>query len=202
MQNPRKYGKPPYAVALLHGGPGAAGEMASLARHLQSEWGVLEPLQTALSVEGQVDELEALIAASTDAPLIIVGYSWGAWLGLMLAAKRPELVKKLILVASGAFEDRYVQQLNDTRMSRLTAEEKQELDAIRRILEDPRVTDKDTVFRRWGEKFSKTDSFDPIDDDGHAGDTLRVSCDIFNAVWPQAAAMRTSGELLRRQRKA
>jgi pimeloyl-ACP methyl ester carboxylesterase len=149
-----------------------------------------------MSVEGQIEELEELITASTEAPIIAVGYSWGAWLGLMLAAKRPELVKKLILVGSGAFDDRYVQQLGDTRISRLTVEERQELKAITRMLEDPQVADKDNVFRRFGEIFSRTDSFDPIYDDGYADDIVSVSSDIFNSVWPQAAAMRTSGELL------
>lgn len=174
--------------------------MASPARYLQSDLNVLEPLQTALSVEGQVEELEELITASTDAPIVIAGYSWGAWLGLMLTAKRPELVEKLILIGSPAFEDRYVQQLSDTRMSRLTAGEKQELQTLKRKLQDPQASDRDMVFRRLGELFSKTDSFDPCYDDVPAG-TVSLSSDIYNAVWPQAAAMRTSGELLSLIRK-
>jgi pimeloyl-ACP methyl ester carboxylesterase len=56
------------------------------------------------------------------------------------------------------------------------------------------------VFRRLGELFSKTDSFDPCYDDVPAG-TVSLSTDIYNAVWPQAAAMRTSGELLSLIRK-
>ena len=47
MQNPRIYGDPPYQVALLHGGPGAGGEMAPVARELAGDRGVLEPIQTA-----------------------------------------------------------------------------------------------------------------------------------------------------------
>jgi len=34
MENPRKYGNRPYEVALVHGGPGAAGEMAPVAKEL------------------------------------------------------------------------------------------------------------------------------------------------------------------------
>jgi hypothetical protein len=32
MNNPRKYGSKPYKVAVIHGGPGAPGEMAPLGR--------------------------------------------------------------------------------------------------------------------------------------------------------------------------
>ena len=32
MKNLRKYGKPPFNVAVIHGGPGVPGEMAPVAR--------------------------------------------------------------------------------------------------------------------------------------------------------------------------
>ena len=51
MKNPRKYGSAPFNVAVVHGGPGAPGEMAPVARELSSFRGVLEPLQTATTVE-------------------------------------------------------------------------------------------------------------------------------------------------------
>ncbi len=57
MKNLRKYGKAPFAIVVVHGGPGARGEMAPVARELSTHGGVLEPLQTATSVEGQVEEL-------------------------------------------------------------------------------------------------------------------------------------------------
>lgn len=61
MGNPRKYGDPPFALAIVHGGPGAPGEISTVARELYSFVGVLEPLLTALSVDGQVDELRAVL---------------------------------------------------------------------------------------------------------------------------------------------
>ncbi len=54
MKNLRKYGKAPFKVAVIHGGPGAPGEMAPVARELSSVSGVLEPLQTATTIEGQI----------------------------------------------------------------------------------------------------------------------------------------------------
>jgi translation elongation factor EF-4 len=59
MINIRKYGSAPYRVAVVHGGPGAPGSVAAVARELAKGCGILEPLQTATTVAGQVDELRA-----------------------------------------------------------------------------------------------------------------------------------------------
>ena len=80
MKNPRKYGESPFNIALIHGGPGAAGEMAPVARELASCWGVLEPLQTASYLKGQIGELENILKNNGDLPVILIGFSWGAWL--------------------------------------------------------------------------------------------------------------------------
>lgn len=61
MKNLRKYGNKPFSIAVIHGGPGAPGEMAPVARELSSARGVLEPLQTATTLEGQVKELKAVL---------------------------------------------------------------------------------------------------------------------------------------------
>lgn len=52
MENLRIYGQSPFTLAVIHGGPGAGGEMAPVARELASARGVLEPIQTATSLEG------------------------------------------------------------------------------------------------------------------------------------------------------
>ncbi len=43
--NYRLYGRPPYATILVHGGPGAAGEMDPVAEELPPHFGVIEALQ-------------------------------------------------------------------------------------------------------------------------------------------------------------
>lgn len=43
MKNLRKYANEPFKIAVIHGGPGAPGEMAPVARELSSVRGVLEP---------------------------------------------------------------------------------------------------------------------------------------------------------------
>ncbi|MDD5311041.1 MAG: alpha/beta hydrolase [Candidatus Omnitrophica bacterium] len=122
MDNLRKYGDPPFRIAVIHGGPGGAGEVAPVARELSSKYGVLEPLQTAMSVDGQVEELKSLLENNASLPVILIGYSWGAWLSLILAAKHPALVKKLILVGSGPFEEKYAAQISKARLDRMDKE--------------------------------------------------------------------------------
>ena len=76
--NVRKYGDSPFSVAVVHGGPGASGEMAPVASELSSICGVLEPLQTATSVEGQIQELQKVLQGHADIPVTLIGHSWGA----------------------------------------------------------------------------------------------------------------------------
>jgi pimeloyl-ACP methyl ester carboxylesterase len=78
----RKHGADPFAVVAVHGGPGAAGEMEPLARRLGGTRGVLEPMQTAMTVSRQVDELRSSVESEASRPVVLIGHSWGAWLEL------------------------------------------------------------------------------------------------------------------------
>lgn len=120
MENLRKYGSRRLSVAVIHGGPGAPGEMAPVARELSQLWGVLEPLQTEASLEGQVGELKGVIERYADLPVTLVGFSWGAMLSFICGALHPSLVKKLILVGSPPFEEKYATRILETRLGRLT----------------------------------------------------------------------------------
>ena len=97
--NPRIYGQAPFDVVVVHGGPGLGGEMAPVARELASDRGVLEPIQTAASLKGQIEELRTILAKDGDPPVTLIGYSWGAWLSYIIAAEYPALAKKLILIS-------------------------------------------------------------------------------------------------------
>src|SRR5689334_10271462 len=101
----RKYGSAPFRIVVVHGGPGAPGSVAPIARELGQTRGVLEPLQTATTVDGQIEELRLVVQQNATAPVMCIGHSWGAWLSMLVAAAYPELVCKLILVGSGPFEE-------------------------------------------------------------------------------------------------
>jgi pimeloyl-ACP methyl ester carboxylesterase len=193
MENPRTYGDPPYAVALLHGGPGALGEMAPVARELAVRRGVLEPLQTRNSVEGQIQELQMVLEEHAALPALLVGYSWGAWLGLLTAARYPDLVQKLILVSSGPFEEKYAGEITQTRLGRLCKREKDEAKfLLRKKIEGPEE------FARLGELMAQADDYDPLPlrREGTVPDPEQ-----FGKVWPEAALLRKSGKLLEEARK-
>jgi len=183
-------------VALIHGGPGAGGEMAPVARKLATDWSVLEPIQTAVSLEGQVNELKDVLTKYAENPLTLVGYSWGAWLSYIFAAWNPAMVKKLILVGSGPFRSTYVEQLQQTRQSRLSKEERNEFTAILSVLNSSEGENKDELLKRLGALASKTDIYDRCDDEIKDTDWVGASGEIFQKVWNEAAEMRSSEVLL------
>jgi pimeloyl-ACP methyl ester carboxylesterase len=194
MKNLRKYGKAPFVMVVVHGGPGAAGEMAPVARELASRWGVLEPMQTASSLEGQIEELRSVLEEHGDLPVTLIGFSWGAWLGYRLAARYPALVKKLILVGSGPFEEKYAAGIQAIRFGRLGIEERAEVLSLIQALKNPAAEEKSAAFARFGALFSKADAFDPI---GSEEEAIDFRADIFERVWKEGAELRRSGELLK-----
>ena len=193
MNNVRIYGKAPFHVAVVHGGPGAPGEMAPVAREIAKRHGVLEPLQTEASLQGQIRELETILKRSGHLPVTLVGHSWGAMLSFIFAAQCPSLVKKLVLVSSGVFEDKYAERITGTRLSRLTEEEIVAVDSLSRTLDDPNATDKNRVFAELGNYMSRADSFDPLP---YESEIIECQYDIHRSVWKDAQEMRTSGKLL------
>ena len=193
MKNLRKYGKVPFNVVVVHGGPGAGGEMAPVARELASDWGVLEPIQTAMSLDGQVEELKTVLEKHGDLPVTLVGFSWGAWLSFIVAVRYPAIIKKLVLVGSGPYKEKYAARIQETRLNRLGEQERIEFESIFRTLDDPATEDKDTALARLGALASKADAYDPIT---HECEAIDCRADIFQSVWADAAKLRSSDKLL------
>ena len=196
MQNCRTYGIPPYAIAVIHGGPGAGGEMEPVAREIAPDSGVLEPLQTATTLAGQVDELRSVLKNHAEPPVILIGFSWGAWLSYLLTAQSPELVKKLILVGSGPFEHYYLERIQQTRLSRLTESERAEYNAIIDLLNGPNEEGKAEKFARLGQLASQTDCYDPIEKMVNQPISRSGEGNKFHEVLREAQEMRKDGRLL------
>lgn len=193
MKNLRQYGNKPFNVAVIHGGPGAPGEMAPVARELSSAWGVLEPLQTASTVEGQVRELKDILKEHGDLPVTLIGFSWGAFLSFIFTAWYPSFVKKLILIGSGAYEEKYAVNTTNTRLSRLSEEEREEALSLMDVLNNPASDDKNTPMAQLGKLISKADSYNPLP---LGNEILECQYDIYHSVWEQATELRSSGKLL------
>ena len=193
MKNCRTWGNPPYTIAVIHGGPGAAGEMAAVARELSRSQGVIEPFQTERTVTGQVAELRTVLTDYSNQPVILIGHSRGAILSFILTAKIPVLVKKLILVSSGVFEDTYAAGIMITRSDRLSQEDRSVLGSLGTKLNDPKNRDKNRFFAELGTIIDKADTCDPID---YNREVIEYRYDIYESVWKQAQELRTSGELV------
>ena len=109
-------------VAVLHGGPGAPGSVSSLAAALAPEFEVLEPLQrrsgtVPLTVAQHVADLAGVVSE----PVHVVGWSWGAMLGLSFTVAHPEVVSSLALVGCGTYDvaaRRHYEQAMRARLSR------------------------------------------------------------------------------------
>lgn len=193
MQNLRKYGDEPFEVAVIHGGPGAPGGIAPVARELSRICGVLEPLQTENSIEGQIRELKETLENNTKGPVILIGHSWGAWLSYILAAQYPQLVKKLILVGCGSFEEKYLSEMNTNRISRLSEEENLKVETLIRLLNNPNDENKKKTFRELGKLMTKADSFVPIHIEN---EELDFQPDVFQNCMKEVMYLRKSKKLL------
>lgn len=138
----RHRGKGP-TVLVLHGGPGAPGSAAGLARGLAGPLDVVEPLQRRaderpLTVARHVDDLHTVVhACDGDAPPALVGSSWGAMLALAYAARHPRSVSRVALVGCGTFDLRARARFNAALDDRLTPEIHRALAALEDTVSDP-----------------------------------------------------------------
>ena len=106
----RTYGTSGPLVVVLHGGPGAPGYMAPVARGLADWFRVIEPFQRGsgsepLTVAGHVADLHELVESGCgDVRPALVGHSWGAMLALAYAAAHPGRAVSLVLIGCGTFD--------------------------------------------------------------------------------------------------
>ncbi len=141
----RRYGQSGPLVVLLHGGPGAPGSVAPVARDLSDSFRVLEPLQRTsddgpLNVQQHIDDLEQVIAAwcSWTKP-VLLGHSWGAMLALAYAAEFPDTVAGLVLVGCGTFDPESRAVMQSALKQRATPEFNSRLARVTRGVTDPDV---------------------------------------------------------------
>ncbi len=196
MKNVRFYGDKPYKAAVIHGGPGALGTVAAIARELSIDMGVIESLQTKDSISALLVELNEVIKDNSDKPITLIGHSWGAWLAFIYAAQYPEHVKKVILVGSGPFETKYVSNIADNRIKHLSDAEGEEFHELLRKLNTDNEVDKNKLLKRLGELANKSDNYCAFEIDTEKKDSLFLNGEKYNVIWKEAASLRQTGELL------
>ncbi|MBI5868793.1 MAG: alpha/beta hydrolase [candidate division Zixibacteria bacterium] len=192
----RKYGQPPFSVAVLHGGPGAPGYMAPVARELAMSMGVLEPLQSKDSLDGQIEELRLQLRDNAATPAVLVGSSWGAVLALFLAARRSELVGKLVLIGCAVFDKRSSARVEATRQERLDPKARRENESIRKRLETAGPADAQRLMDAWGAILFDADVFDPITRDL---EVIETQFELHRRVWQDFVCLRDNPGFLERE---
>jgi len=189
----RKYGKAPFRILVIHGGPGGPGSVAPLAESLSANFGIVEPFQTEDSIAGQIKELDAAIDEHAEIPVILIGHSWGVWLSCLYAADFPEKMKKLVMIGSGPFEEKYVPQITETRNKRFTPAVREELSKLEEFMKLSTVLGHELIMKRYAELMHWADSFDPLPVNKT---NIMFQPDIYRSVWTEASALRKSGKLL------
>jgi pimeloyl-ACP methyl ester carboxylesterase len=190
----RAYGTHPFGVAVLHGGPGAPGYMAPVARELADASGVIEPLQSRDSLDGQIEELADQLTADGNPPLILIGSSWGAVLALFLAARRPELVRKIILIGSAVFDAKSSASIEPRRLARLSEPARQRYGDLMRELKTAPEGQRESLFSEWGKLHFDADVYDPITRDL---EVIETQPEINRKVWSDYVLLRDRAGHLR-----
>lgn len=157
----RTYGSEGPWVVVLHGGPGAAGTMAPVARELSDSFRVLEPFQRGsggepLTVARHVADLDELIRfrCSGSRPAL-VGSSWGAMLALAYAAEQPGRAGSLVLIGCGTFDPADRKRMRAVLDQRMDPHLRRRLTRLRKEIADP-----DERLRRFGELILPLYSYD------------------------------------------
>ena len=139
----RTYGASGPFVVVLHGGPGAHGYMAPVARALAGSFRVLEPQQRGagaerLTVARHVEDLHELVAARCSAARpALVGHSWGAMLALAYAAAHADRVGALVLIGCGTFDPAARRRMRAIREERMDDDLRRRLQRLPEELRDP-----------------------------------------------------------------
>jgi pimeloyl-ACP methyl ester carboxylesterase len=127
------YGETGPLIFVLHGGPGAVGEAAPIARGLSASFRAIEPYQRGsgnepLTVSLHVKDLHQLILSmQNDAKPSIVGESWGAMLALAYASAYPETTAAIVLVGCGTFDKASRTRMNEIIESRKNDQLREEI---------------------------------------------------------------------------
>jgi pimeloyl-ACP methyl ester carboxylesterase len=157
----REYGASGPWVIVVHGGPGAPGYLAPVARELAGEFRVLEPFQRRsgaepLTIARHVEDLHECVMRCAPAKPALVGHSFGAMLALAYAAAHPDATAALVLVGCGTFDRASREQYAAAREARTDARLREQM---RLAAESP---DPDEGLKRRGALMLALDSYDPI----------------------------------------
>jgi pimeloyl-ACP methyl ester carboxylesterase len=103
------------------------------------------------------------------------------------------MVKKLILVGSGPFEEKYAPQITETRLSRMSEEERGQFRILLDAIESPKRNKAD-LLSLYCALMTKTDAYDllPVDESY----VIEFQKNVYQDAWLEGQQLRRSGGLL------
>lgn len=165
------------AVVLCHGGPGLSDNLGDLAgmiddlavvHRYDQRAGGRSTGEPPFTVEGFVDDLDALRAHWGHRSWVVAGHNWGGWLGLRYAMRYPSRVAAVITIGTPppASED-WQETHRAERMARMTTEEQAffEEQRSRRHAGEPLAAEDE---QRWANLSWRVDFADPRMAEQHA----------------------------------
>ena len=106
-----RWGRGPRAVLGIHGITASCMSLLPVARRLPPDWTLVAPdlrgrgassgLPGPFGMQAHADDCASVIGAAFDGPAVVVGESMGGFVAVVLAATRPDLVERLVLVDGG-----------------------------------------------------------------------------------------------------
>lgn len=159
----RTYGNAGPPVFVLHGGPGAQGSVAPVARALAGDFTVFEPLQRRaghepLTVARHIADLHEVIRLhAPGARPALVGASWGAMLAMAYAAEHPETAGSIVLIGTGTYEAKARDRFREILAERMTPAFREQLEQAARDHPNP-----DDALRAQGRLFATIYNVDPL----------------------------------------
>jgi len=185
----RQYGRAGSPVFLLHGGPGAAGHMAPVARRLAVSYRVFEPFQRKsgkepLTVARHVADLHDVVDhyARGQRPALI-GASWGAMLALAYAAVHPRATGPIVLVGCGTFDPVAHSELRKTIPARTD-------ESVRARLKQIGQLDPDQALKETARIMTQVYSYDPL---ASPHDEDEVDARAHDETWKDMVRLQTEG---------
>lgn len=157
----RTYGAEGPLAIVLHGGPGAPGYMAAVARELARSFHVLEPFQRGsgaepLSVARHIQDLHDLVETRCQgARPALVGHSWGAMLALAYAAAHPGSAGPIVLIGCGTFDTEARSRIQVIREARMNESLRSQMENLLKT-----VPDANDRLRAMAELFLPLDSYE------------------------------------------
>lgn len=193
----RSYGNSSPYVVLLHGGPGAPGDMAPLARHLCNQFRILEPLQrisgdVPLTVARHVSDLyDVLRNPVQEGPVRLVGHSWGAMLALTYAARYPAEVDRVVIIGCGTFDKRS-RKVYQTRMAqRMNSNDRRHINNLKAQLAVEKGRQRrNELFAEFGAIYTRIQSFNPLVTNS---EVLNYDEGGFSETWKDAISLQDRG---------